>query len=88
MSAGIANTRATPALPRRQRPGATHALAGPAGRDAASHGRSGARTLAERLDLALERVRSAGIADCPVCRGPLVRGGPGGCCRACGSSVF
>jgi hypothetical protein len=47
----------------------------------------GARTLEQRLDRALARVRANGEADCPVCGELLHRLAGGAECGGCGSRL-
>jgi hypothetical protein len=87
MSASTVGRRPGPGRLRGQQPGERGALTARAGEVAHARGCAGGRTLAERLDAALERLQAAGAADCPVCRGPLVPAGGGGRCGRCGSAV-
>ena len=44
-------------------------------------------TLEQRLEGALESAQVAGLADCPVCHGPLAPVGGGARCGDCGSAL-
>jgi hypothetical protein len=44
-------------------------------------------TLEERLESVCRAAQREGIAECPVCRGPMVAAGAGARCGGCGSVV-
>jgi hypothetical protein len=44
-------------------------------------------TLEERLESAWRSAQRGGVADCPVCHGPMLAAGAGARCGGCGSVV-
>jgi len=78
------------ARPRRQPAGTTSDLGSPGARRPQRLSGGGGLTLEQRLGGVWEGLRAVGAAACPVCQGPIVRGGHGASsarCDGCGSML-